>query len=937
MIGAISDHLWQSTLFVLAAAAVAAALRQNGAHIRHRIWLIASIKFLVPLSVLMSLGAMLPRIAPAAPAPITTEVPDFSIAVDFLAQPFTSDALVSNGPAAAAGTNWVPWLIAGMWAGGFVAVLGMRVRGWQRVRAALRASTAVPITAPVPVRSSPGLLEPGVVGLWRPVLLVPAGIEQQLTPRQFEAVLLHEWCHVQRRDNLTSVIHMVVEAVFWFHPLVWFVGARLVEERERACDEFVLRTAGDPAAYAESILNVCKLYVESPVACVSGVTGADLKKRIAAILSNRTGRQLNLARRIALVAVAVLAVTLPLAAGMVTASLRVSTFAADQPAASAFAPAQGATADKPKFDVVSVKPCESSTPGASRSGGGPPITSPGRLYLQCYRVSSLIREAYLFFADGRAHATSSVIGVDVEGEPSWFASERFLIEAKTAQVVPAAVMRGPMLQAILEDRFKLKIRRVSREMPVYELVAAKSGAKVAPYTGTDCVIKDDAAWPPPAPPEGQRYCGDQSRREGDRFVRTGVMRLDDLASLFPFDRPVVNRTGITAHVSYRLDLATEDMMMGQPPTASFINALRNQLGLELRESKGPRDVLVIDHVERPTPDAPSPEAHLTRGSGEAGSFPSLAEGPTRSEQAGRKFDVASVKPCEGSAPEFGSRRGRAGQQASPGYLHLSCLTLRQLLLMAHAGPDNRLLNRKWEEQFVEGFPPFVKGGPSWAYSDRWTIEAKAEGVTSRDVLTGPMLRALLADRFQLKIHRDAEERAMLALTVAKAGLKIQPVPPGSCFEYDPANPPAPGTMNGKSSCGISTGDGWGSSELIGVTLGEAGRDGERFTDYLWRALRQPVLDRTSLTGRYTFKLEFTPDETTPGVNGRCGGTPDCMGPGISDARPATFRNSANLFKALEELGLKLEKIRAPAGFIVIDHAERPAPNVPTPSQAGRPR
>ena len=65
-------------------------------------------------------------------------------------------------------------------------------------------------------------------------------------------------------------------------------------------------------------------------------------------------------------------------------------------------------------------------------------------------------------------------------------------------------MRGPMLQSILEDRFRLKIRRVSREMPVYELVVGKSGAKVSPYTGTDCVIRDPAVWPPATLPEGQR-------------------------------------------------------------------------------------------------------------------------------------------------------------------------------------------------------------------------------------------------------------------------------------------------------------------------------------------------------------------------------------------------------------------------------------------------
>ena len=143
------------------------------------------------------------------------------------------------------------------------------------------------------VRSAPGLLEPGVVGFLRPILLLPEGIAECLTPRQLEAVLAHELCHVRRRDNLTSAIHMIVEAVFWFHPLVWWIGARLVEERERACDEAVLSLGSEPQVYAEGILNVCKIYLESPLRCVSGVTGSDLKKRIQAILTGRVAGELN--------------------------------------------------------------------------------------------------------------------------------------------------------------------------------------------------------------------------------------------------------------------------------------------------------------------------------------------------------------------------------------------------------------------------------------------------------------------------------------------------------------------------------------------------------------------------------------------------------------------------------------------------------------------
>ena len=129
---------------------------------------------------------------------------------------------------------------------------------------------------------------------WRyPILLVPQGIADQLTPSQLAPVLAHELCHVRRRDNLTAGIHMVAEALFWFHPLVWWIGARLVDERERACDEDVLRIVGTPLACAEGILRVCQRYVETPLVCVSGVGGSNLRKRLEAIMANRVGIRLD--------------------------------------------------------------------------------------------------------------------------------------------------------------------------------------------------------------------------------------------------------------------------------------------------------------------------------------------------------------------------------------------------------------------------------------------------------------------------------------------------------------------------------------------------------------------------------------------------------------------------------------------------------------------
>jgi beta-lactamase regulating signal transducer with metallopeptidase domain len=174
-----------------------------------------------------------------------------------------------------------------VWVCGFLAIALIRTRAWLRIRDAIRASTPATIPAAVEIRLSQGLVEPGVVGLLHPILLLPEGIVERLTPSQLEAVLAHELCHIRRRDNLSASLHMMVEALFWFHPLVWWIGARLVEERERACDEEVLRLGNQASVYADAILHVCKLYLESPLACVSGVAGSDIRRRIEAIMSNR--------------------------------------------------------------------------------------------------------------------------------------------------------------------------------------------------------------------------------------------------------------------------------------------------------------------------------------------------------------------------------------------------------------------------------------------------------------------------------------------------------------------------------------------------------------------------------------------------------------------------------------------------------------------------
>ena len=290
MLTEIVNHLWQSTLVAAVLAAFAGMLRHDGAHARYWLWWAASVKFLVPFSLLSMLGAALgeagvPRL----------DVAGWPAAIDILAQPMPKAA------------SWTPLALAllGVWAVGFSAVVGTWAKRALKVRALLRESASYAAVLPrvatsLEVRTSESLLEPALVGLVRPVLLLPRGITEHLSQAQLGAVLEHELAHWRRRDNLTAVVHMLVEAVFWFHPLVWWIGARLVEERERACDEAVVRAGHDGRTYAEGILNVCERYVASALKCAAGISGADLKRRVVEIARNRVMSELPMQKKILL-------------------------------------------------------------------------------------------------------------------------------------------------------------------------------------------------------------------------------------------------------------------------------------------------------------------------------------------------------------------------------------------------------------------------------------------------------------------------------------------------------------------------------------------------------------------------------------------------------------------------------------------------------------
>ena len=613
-----ANHLWQSTGFAAVAVLLALALRANTARARYWLWLTASVKFLIPFSVLAAIGGSLGRwLVPTVP------VSRFPSVIAEIVQPFTplQDALLpaASVPLPATPALLPPVLLA-LWLCGFAAVLPYWWVRWRRVAAAVRAS--LPLTQGREVESlhrlqwggPPGLpsstvslvsstasLEPGIFGIFRPVLWLPAGIADRLDDAELEAILAHELCHVRRRDNLFAVIHMAVEAIFWFHPLVWWLSARLTEERERACDEEVVRMGGEPQVYAESILKVCEFYLASPVTCAAGVTGGELKKRIEGIMTNRLTRELSYGKKILLASAAILVVAGPIVVGLINA-----------PQGRAQSQAGGAA---PRFEVASVK--QAPPPDGRGMTMGCPA-DPVRITCTNMNLANLVLIAYGI----QRYQLSGLSVTDMD---------RFDIAVK----VPEGATKDQvklMWQNLLAERFKLAVHREMKEALVYELLVAKGGLKMqesveVPPPGSD------APPPPqldPGPPRKLALGKDgfpdlpsgtsMAMMDGKARWRATKETTEKLASMLAaqLGQPVTDATGLKGKYDFTLSWAAEpfsggrgaaiaSQLEGGSPLAgmseseagpTLFSAIQSQLGLRLEQKKGSIEMLVVDHVEK---------------------------------------------------------------------------------------------------------------------------------------------------------------------------------------------------------------------------------------------------------------------------------------------------------------------------------------------------
>ena len=364
MIAILADAFVKSTVILLIAAGVTLGLRRAPASLRHLVWTLACggvLMLPIASAVLPDLRiAGWPRVnVPVAfdlnrmpvastvtdnrpmPAPAAAAVVDESNSRVMAAVPSPAPApaaVIEHSSTTAAGPvrwqitlNWTA-LIVPVWLGGVAIVLMLLAIGLARIAWLERSNQPVTdeawlrllgdlslelgLTRPVRLLQSEGPAMPMTWGVRRPAILIPADADDWTEERRRD-VLLHELAHVKRHDFLTQLLARVACALYWFQPLVWLAATRLREERERACDDHVLRAGATPSVYATHLLEIARglrAARATSLASVAMARPAQLATRLLDVLDPRRSRGTLSARSAVPAWLAAIAVVVPLAA-----------------------------------------------------------------------------------------------------------------------------------------------------------------------------------------------------------------------------------------------------------------------------------------------------------------------------------------------------------------------------------------------------------------------------------------------------------------------------------------------------------------------------------------------------------------------------------------------------------------------------------------------
>ena len=611
-LAALLNTIWYAAAVVALTWVALRYLRRVNAATRYWIWT-AVLVFLVLLPFLPALMSQLKaaEAAPAAAAPLAT-VPSVPQALQHLA-PVTITLDSTPGP-----NHW-PLFLLGVWiviAGwqfllllrGVVSVKRLKARG----KVAPAAGLPVQPRRKLQVLASDEINSPVAVGYIHPAVILPTELPASFEEGEMQDVLLHELAHLARYDDWLNLASRMLGAILVLHPLAAIVLRQIEREREMACDDFVVTHTGSARNYARSLARLHDLHSETGTRLLApALLGrkVSLADRIESLLGR--GRKFSARPSLAKLGASAFLLILLLGAGGLI------------PGWIAIAQTEGTS--RPSFEVASIKPAKSGTRGSSLQ------TPPGRFVATNLTAKMLIAFAYNYKGSGIALEENRILG-----GPGWINSEKFDVEAKVKDsLVNEEEKKRPfnvwidqirlMVQTMLAERFKLKVSFETKELPIYALVVATHGPKL---TKSEIL--------PLGPLGAKRPEAGHGPALNIRFSR-GAVQLSGKGVSMGFlakalsgradvdDRDIVDQTGLKDRYDFSLRWTPEatgrPMFRGQGPMAggngaptmgtvpapspsgpSIFTALQEELGLKLKPAKGPVQVLIVDHIEPPTPD-----------------------------------------------------------------------------------------------------------------------------------------------------------------------------------------------------------------------------------------------------------------------------------------------------------------------------------------------
>ena len=498
-------------------------------------------------------------------------------------------------------------VVVGLWQVRRLSDTGVRWPEGQAIADAM--ASGLRLRRPIGVLLHVAVSGPVTFGVRRPTILFPMD-GRSWASADLARSMSHELAHVRRCDWVSQCLARAICAIYWFHPLVWIARHQLTLEAERACDDAVLRRstlaaegADESAAYARQLVDLASRQPHyARLRQLSMASRTDLPTRVRAVLNPREPRG-----RAGLAAVVVACA----AAALVATTMSPIQIVAAQNA-------------KKRFDIAAIRECGPESPrpagsGGRGSGGGNVTTSTGRVIIDCATVALLVRKAYndapRVAAGEQVAEFNNMSGPSAEdhplvrGLPSWAGSVRYQIEATAPPDADRLTMVGPMLQTLLEERFKLAYHWATEDIPVYAMTVSKGGLKIEPQT---CVPYDPAAAPEPVSINTHASQTDLSKlrcgltlRAGDGVMMTGTTLTNFAWTMSAnLDRPMLDKTGVSDRFNILLVLDPATVPVGGvPPTtidpAPMLQALEQQIGLKIERTKALFRYIAVDHIQKP--------------------------------------------------------------------------------------------------------------------------------------------------------------------------------------------------------------------------------------------------------------------------------------------------------------------------------------------------